>query len=258
MKILVAIPKYDGMIPAQTTVCLLKEQVIALKNGDELNFIISYGSAGIAQARNQLATEFLDSDYDRLFFLDHDITWEGGDLLKVAKMPVDFVGGAYRFKKVGEWYPVSWLRDEKGLKGIQLSEDTALLEVEGLPTGFLAISRKVFKKMLDKFPERSRESLKEKHHGFFQMPIIDGHLYGEDLYFSRIWIEMGEKIYLYPELNLIHWDFRPTPHHGHIGNWLKNRDKPQLDLEKEIEKLTANMEKTKHMKGLDNAQPGNP
>lgn len=243
MKIMVALPIYDARLPFQTMCCLFSEQAEAFRRGDELEVVVSHGSAGIAQARNQLATIFMDSDFERLFFLDHDITWERGDLLRVAHHPVDFVGGAYRLKRSNEAYPVAWLNDEKGFKGIPLSEDTALLEVEGVPTGFLALSRNVFEKMLKAHPNRGlTQQLGQKAYCFFQMPFVDGHLYGEDLYFCREWIEMGEKIYLDPELNLTHWDFRPMPHIGNIGKWLKSRvtegqEKPALDILSEIKNL---------------------
>lgn len=246
MKILVAIPIYDGRVPAQVMNALFNEQAEAFRNGDEIFLHINYGSAGIAFARNMMATAFLDSDCDRLFFLDSDITWETGDLLKIAKMPVDFVGGCYPLKRLGEKYPVAWLpHDPKGFKGIPLSENTALIEVEGLPTGFLALSRRVFEKFLKAYPDRGlTEQLGHKCYCFFEMPFIDGHLYGEDLYFCRKWIEMGEKIYLYPEATLVHWDFRATPHMGHIGNWLRGRENPQPqpnEFQDHLTKLTENM-----------------
>lgn len=256
MKIFVAVPIYDARIHVDVVNCLMREKDEAFRSGDEIQLCISHGSAGIAQARNQLATLFMDSNCDRLFFLDNDITWQAGDLLKLAKMPVDFVGGCYPLKRIGERYPIAFLpHDPNGFKGIDLGNQTALIEVEGLPTGFLALSRTVFEKMLAHDPTRGlTEQLGQKAYCFFEMPYVDGHLYGEDLYFCRKWIEMGEKIYLYPELNLTHWDFRPTPHQGHIGEWLKNRDNPQFDLQGEVNKLAENMEKFKNLKGIPNGK----
>ena len=259
MRILVAIPIYDGRIHAEIVNCLMREQREAFRSGDEIELCISHGSAGIAQARNLLATQFLDGNYDRLLFLDNDVTWETGDLLKLCKMPVEFVGGCYPLKRVGERYPIAFLPNTPPFQGIDLGNNTALIEVEGLPTGFLALSRSVFEKMLKASPDRGlTEQLGQKCYCFFEMPYVDGHLYGEDLYFCRKWIEMGEKIYLYPELSLTHWDFRPTPHQGHIGNWLKNRDKPQLDLNAEINKLAANIENFKNSKGMKNGKDAIP
>jgi hypothetical protein len=59
---------------------------------------------------------------------------------------------------------------------------------------------------------------------YFQMRFDDGMLWGEDSYFCKEFSDLGGKVYLYPELELTHWDFN-RPFKGHIGNWLKNRTK---------------------------------
>lgn len=222
MKIFVAIPVYDGKLDIQSVRCLMNEQAIAILNGDDITINFLSSNAGIAQGRNQLATEFMQSDFDRLVFLDSDVTFEPGSLVKLAHQPVDFVGGCYRFKKDGESYPIAWLPDPEQ-KGLQANEH-GLLEVQGLPTGFLALSRKVFQTMIDRHPDRDLTvQCGHSSYCFFQMPLVDGHLYGEDFYFCREWLELGGKIYLDPEIDLTHWSFKPTPFKGHIGKWLKNR-----------------------------------
>ena len=222
MKIFVAIPVYDGKLHVQLIRVLLNEQLLAAANGDVFVVHFLSSNAGIAQGRNQLATEFMESDFDRLVFIDSDVTWEPGALVHLAHQPVDFVGGCYRLKKSEEAYPIAWLPDpdKKGLRW----DENKLLQVQGLPTGFLALSRNVFQTMLDAHPDRELTiQCGQKAYCFFQMPLKDGHLYGEDFYFCREWQELGGKIYLDPMLALTHWDFNPTPHPGHIGNWLKNR-----------------------------------
>lgn len=220
MKIFVAIPVYDGKLHVQSVRCLLNEQAIALLNGDDITINFLSSNAGIAQGRNQLATEFMDSGFDRLVFLDSDVTFEPGTLVKLAYQPADFVAGCYRLKREKESYPIAWLPDPDK-KGLQANE-FGLLQVEGVPTGFLALSRNVFQTLLDRHPDRELTiQCGHKAYCFFQMPLVDGHLYGEDFYFCREWLESGGKIYLDPELHLTHWDFNPTPHPGHIGNWLK-------------------------------------
>lgn len=206
------------------------EQAAAFANGDDFSVNFLSSNAGIVQGRNQLATEFMDSGFDRLIFLDSDVTWELGSIVKLAHHPVDFVGGCYRLKRKEEQYPIAWIRGTAGqeFRGIDLGDNKALLEVEGVPTGFLSLSRKVFETMLEKRPRDLTTQCGHKCYAFFQMPVMDGHLYGEDFFFCREWQELDGKIYLDPELKLTHWDFNPTPHVGHIGNWLKNRSNQEL------------------------------
>lgn len=218
MKIFVAIPVYDGKLGIESVRCLMNEQAVALGLGDDftVNFLAS--DSGIAGARNTLAKEFMDSGFDRMVFLDSDVTFEPGALIKLARMPVDFVGGAYRHKRDEESYPIDWLP-----KGELWADENGLLEVAKLATGFLALSRKVFETIREAHPERSYSHMGNPGFCYFQIPFKDGTFYGEDFYFCHEWVELGGKIYLDPEITLTHWDFNPKPHVGHIGNWLKSR-----------------------------------
>lgn len=217
MKILVATPVYDGKLPVETARCLLNEQTVALGGGDDFAVRFLPGCSHPAMGRNQLAQQFMDSDADRLVFLDSDVTFEPGALVKIAHSPVDFVGGAYRYKFETENYPVGWL-DKPEL----WASEYGLLEVASLPGGFLSLSRKVFETLKAAHPNRSYEHFGHHSHCYFQTPFIDGFLYGEDSYFCKEWRDLGGKVWLDPEISLTHWDFnRPYP--GHIGNWLKRR-----------------------------------
>lgn len=218
MKIFVAIPVYDGKLQVQTVKCLLEETTIAIGVGDDLRVNFLPSCSVPAQGRNQLVQMFLESDCDRLFFLDSDLTFEPGSIIKTCHMPADFVGGCYRFKSSDEKYPINWLSE---MRGIPLGDKTALLEVGMLPTGFLALSRKVFDSFKKHYPDREYEHWGAKAYGYFQMAFKDGALYSDDSYFCKEWIQMGGKIYLDPEIELAHWDSNPTPYSGRIGNWLK-------------------------------------
>lgn len=217
MKIAVAIPVYDGKLPVESVRCLLNEQAAALVAGDELHVRFLPSCSHPAMGRNQLADDFLKSDADRLVFVDSDVTFEPGTLLKLAHRSQDFVGGAYRFKMDLESYPIGWL-DKPFL---QANAD-GLLEVSTLPGGMLSLSRKVFEVLKAAHPDREYEHFGRVAHCYFQTPFIDGHLYGEDSHFCKEWRDAGGEVFLDPELTLTHWDFN-RPYVGHVGNWLKNR-----------------------------------
>lgn len=215
MKIFVAIPVYDGKLQVQTVRCLLDEQAIAGGAGDEFQVMFLPNCSHAAMGRNQLVQNFLDSGADKLIFLDADITFENGSLVKLAHKPVDFVGGAYRFKLEEESYPVGWLD-----KAELWANELGLLEVSTLPGGFLCLSRNVFEKLKEAHPDRTYEHFGKTANCFFQMRFHEGRLYGEDSFFCKEWRDIGGKVYLDPEIALTHWDFN-RPYLGHIGNWLK-------------------------------------
>jgi len=220
MKILVAIPTYDGKLHVEIVKALLDEQVIAMSFGDELLFQFLPGCSHPAMGRNQLAQQFMDSEAERLIFLDSDVTFDPGSIVKIAQYPVDFVGGAYRFKMKDENYPVGWISPD--VQPFLQANEYNLLEVSTLPGGFLSLSKKVFETLKAKHPDREYEHFGKKAHCYFQMPF-EGQLYGEDSFFCKEWRECGGKVFLDPEISFTHWDFSPVPYKGHIGNWLKSR-----------------------------------
>lgn len=223
MKICVAVPVYDGRLHVETVRTLLAEQAVAYGSGDAFQVRFLSGNAGIVQARNQLAHEFMESDFERLVFLDADITFEPGTLIKLAHRREDLVGGCYRFKMESECYPIRFLPDPDG-RGLWANQE-GLIEVEALPTGFLAISRNVFETMAKAHPERLQSHFDHVSFTYFQMPFHEGIQYGEDYFFCKEWRDLGGKVHLDPEIELTHWGFQPTPYRGHIGRWLKSRDK---------------------------------
>lgn len=224
MKILVAIPVYDGKLPVETARCLLNEKAVAHGFGDDIIVEFLPGCSHPAMGRNQLADAFLKSDCERIVFLDSDVSFAPGSILKIAHMPHDFVGGAYRFKLNDENYPVGWDDSKTDLH----ADKYGLLEVTSVPGGLMSLSRKVFESIREAHPERYFEHMGKKLFCYFMMPYKYGHLCGEDSHFCMEWRETGGKVYLDPELTLTHWDFSPKPYVGHIGNWLKNRPNEQV------------------------------
>lgn len=218
MKIFVAIPVYDGKLQVESVRALMNEQAVALMSGDDIQVRFLSNCSHAAMGRNQLAQEFMDSDCDRLVFLDADVTFEPGQLLKIAHAKSDFVGGAYRYKMDFENYPVGWLHDQKQLYANQHGH----LEVATLPGGFLSLSKNVFQTLKEKFPERSYQHFGKTAHCYFQMLFADGFLCGEDSYFCKEWRDCGGQVFLDPELTLTHWEYN-KPYVGHIGNWLKSK-----------------------------------
>lgn len=213
MKIFVATPVYDGKLPVQTVLCLLEEQLLAAGVGDELFFNFLPSCSVPAHGRNRLVNEFLKSNCEKLIFLDADVTFKPGDLIRLAHLPVEVVGGAYRLKQETEEYPVGFL-DNK-------TEDRlGLISVETIPTGFVSFSRSVFEKFKEHFKDREYQHGGERLYCFFQMVFADGKMHSDDSYFCKEWKKIGGKVYLNPNFTLTHWDFH-VPYVGQIKKWLK-------------------------------------
>jgi hypothetical protein len=215
---MVGIPAFDRKLHVETVRSLLNEQAAAVCLGDELTTIFAPGCSLITYARNHLAREFMQSDAERLVFVDADIAWEVGSLLKIAHSPVDFAGGAYRYKDEKEGYPVQWLP----LPELWSNSD-GLIEVASLPGGFLSVSRTVFTTLSEHFTGREYTHGDEKFWAYFHAPFRDGKLYGEDASFCAEWRDAGGSVWINPELSLTHVEGSHL-YKGHIGNWLKSRE----------------------------------
>lgn len=214
MKLFVCIPCYDRKITCETARSLLLEQGAAIAAGVEMIVGFVPGSSLITQARNQAVDEFLKTDADRLIFIDSDVAWEPGSILKIAAQPVEFCGGAYRYKSEPEGYPVGWIDKPE----LWADPETGLLEVAMLPGGFLSLQRSVFEKLTAAHPDRAYSVHGQVYQAFFHCPPGDG----EDGAFCRDWRDIGGQIWLDPELTLTHVE-GGMKYIGHIGNWLKNR-----------------------------------
>lgn len=211
----VAIPAYDRRITVETVRSLLNEQAAAALLGIELQVGFIPGCSLIAHARNQAVSEFLASDATRLVFIDADVAWEPGALIKLAQHERDFVGGAYRFKQDEEAYPVEWL-DKTGTQPLVAVD--GLLAVSSLPGGFLSLSREVFARLELAFPNRTYIHGGKPFRAFFHCPPGSG----EDGALCADWRSTGGDVWLDPELTLTHVE-GGTKYTGHIGKWLKGR-----------------------------------
>lgn len=206
-------PCYDGRVDIATVTALLNEQALSVMAGVDLSIRFLPGCSSIHNGRNQIVQEFLDSSADRLVFVDSDVSWEPGDLLKLASRPQAVVGGAYRFKQDPECYPVEWLeRDE-----LWADPETGLIEVGALPGGFVAISRDVFPKLRDHQGERPVRHGSASFHAFYHCPLGGS----EDGTFCHEWRAAGGQVWLDPEITLTHTGGRPS-FTGRIGDWLKS------------------------------------
>lgn len=220
MKLFVAIPAYDRKVSCETAASLLNEQGAAIVAGIEMQVAFAPGNACITQARNQLVRDFLDTDADRLVFVDSDVAWDVASVLKIATAGPDFVGGCYRHKRDAETYPIEWIKDRAELWS---DPETGLIEVEALPGGFLGLSRNVFARLDESYSGRAYVFEGQLFRAYFHMPVGEG----EDGRFCADWRAIGGQVWLDPMLNLNHVDAAGRAHWGCIGDWLRRRMQPQ-------------------------------
>lgn len=202
MKVRIAIPTHDGKIYYTTAMALCMELMEFVKHKIEVSVSMLPGGSEVSLARNVIANEFYEMrEFDKLVFIDSDVSWQRGDIVKLVKHNLDVVGGVYRFKRDGEAYPIVFKDGES-----HTDKKTGLFSVERLPAGFLCISRNAFTK-LKKHHETSGASrkfrqpfsTKELHAWFWVPPGM-----AEDTAFCDEWRALGGDVWFDPFFTLTH------------------------------------------------------
>lgn len=217
----ISIPCYSGRVDLGTMSCLLDEVFVLNAAGVRVTLQDERGNSMIAHSRDMICSKFLASDATDLFFLDDDVTWPSGALLKLLQYPVDLVAGIYPQRTDPLNFPCRYM-DKTELRADE--EHPTLLEVEGVPAGFMRISRNCVEQMVLKFPEKrfaDRHAPKGYAWALFDN-IHEGDVYfGEDYSFCRRWRQIGGRVFVDPAIDMGH--VGPKHFAGNFGDWLKSR-----------------------------------
>ena len=268
-KIMVCTPMYGGLCSGMYSKACADLATVATKYGMDLKFFYLFNESLIPRARNYLVDEFMRSHYTHLMFIDADIHFDPNDVLTLAALDKDIVGGPYP-KKCIAWEKVrnavdSGLADEdpnvlekytgdyvfnpvENTHKIQISEPVDTLEIG---TGFMMIKKQVFLDFKEAFPQfsykpdhnRSEHFKGDRNiHAYFDT-VIDSEAYlgevaggsdrylSEDYFFCQFARKIGYQIFLCPWMEL-----------GHMGSYVFTGSMSSL----------ANLEFASH--GNDNAK----
>lgn len=218
----VAVPAYAGTVHILTLRSLLHDCVALAGRGDRFSLIDDCGNGQIMDARAEICIKFLAlEDSDALVFVDHDVHWEAGALLRLVDYPVDVVAGVYPYRKDPIEFPVRYADTEE----LWADPETGLLEVAGVPGGFLKISRECLAEMVAHYSDLEFVTDKVpggKAVGLFEPYRIGKKKLSEDYSFCQRWRDMGGKVWIEPLLNMGHVGNKSFK--GNLGEWLQNRE----------------------------------
>lgn len=196
-KILIGTPSYDGKVYAHFFDSFVKTKVLLEKKGYHVEYLILPGDAIIQRARNVIFKHAYDGKYDYLVFIDSDIRWKPEDMLTLLRNKKDIVAGAYRLK--------SDKHETYAFKKLESGERTKnLVEIDFAGTGFMAISWKCIKKMVEISPSYHDGIHKDQKKVFDIIVGEDGTLNGEDTYFCRTARKAGFKVFLDKRITVDH------------------------------------------------------
>jgi len=226
MKVIIATPFYEmkGWSPYISSLVSTIKLLTML--GIEHEFWELAGDSYVARARNTLCTKFLaDAEATDLFFIDSDMTWGAEAFVRMLLLPEQIVGAAYPAKNMWEtWTSHPQLKEENGHVhpvGRMLQDGSALLAADTVATGFMRIKRSALEQFRDHYPAmRYKEpgadqaNPDREYIEFFATRIDNGLWYGEDRMFCKMWKDMGQEMFIYPNVTISHFGVK-----GWSGNY---------------------------------------
>ena len=196
-RVLIGTPSYDGRIDVWYANSLMGTVKMAQEKGIFIHAIYTSYDSLIQRARNSLFRLALTGGYDDLFFIDSDAEWQPEWIFRLLERPEPIVGGALIKKSEKEGYTVKLVDKE-----LKRSEDGKLIEVDGVGTGFMKISRFALQKLWDMSDKYTSEG--EEHRMVCDIKVENGDLISEDYIVCNKWKSLGYKVWLDPTITLNH------------------------------------------------------
>jgi hypothetical protein len=197
-QVLIAAPSYDGKVNVWHATALLETAKIGLTKDINVSAVYMSYDALVQRARNDIFKLAYDSKVDDLVFIDCDVDWNPNDLFKLLEHDVDIVAAPI-IKKSDQILTYS-----VKLTGDYEVQDNGLAEVDGCATGFMRIRREAIEKIWDDAPEYREQHKPEPIRMVFDVKVVDGELWSEDIVFCERWLEIGGKVYIDPTINCGH------------------------------------------------------
>lgn len=222
---MIAIPAYSGTIHIPTMRSLVTDMLGLAKAGIAITLSDEIGSTYLNDARSEILHTFVESQCTDLIFIDHDVCWPGGGMLRLLNHEVDIVGGIYPQRVE----PIRFNVRTREENVYPVDEKTGLVDVLGLHTGFLRISKRAAVKMTQHYKDTdiTYERQGVKIVGLFDPYRPEGTLrkLGDDYAFCQRWIDIGGKCWLDWQIPMGHIGLKCYA--GEFGRFVEaaNKDK---------------------------------
>ena len=208
---MIGTPSYDGKLDVWYVNSLMNTvKMSGSRDVEILPMWVSF-DALVQRARNDTLQLAIDADVDDLVFIDYDIEWEPEWFYRLLDYPVDVVGGTYPKKTLNEEYVVRQLVKKP------TDPNTGLMEVQGLGTGFVRLSRRALQYLWNNSPAYMDPKDNRERRMAFDVVIRDGGLMSEDIFMFEHLIRGGFRVWLDPAITCNHTG--PHKFKGDFQGW---------------------------------------
>lgn len=215
MKVLIATPAYGGQVTTSYFQSVLRSADALRAAGIDFHVMTLSQESLIPRGRNICAKQAIVGGYDRLMFIDADLSWEPEDLLRVLRSDKRVVAGTYPVKtfpitlnlnpteETAKDFPASDRGQDSYFNFIRKhADENGEVEVFHVPTGFMNIEVKLLVELaesgaVEKYMafDAARQQ-REVYFSFFPSGATDGRYVSEDWAFCEIVRQQGIPVYL--------------------------------------------------------------
>lgn len=192
----------DNPLPYLSAASLAKTMYAAGRNGMTVSLAIEV--SGLVQVgRDKVLADFLQSDCEKLFWIDSDMVWEPKDFARMVALSTEYdvVCVAYPLKVGGPTHFV--IKYDQSNAG-EINRH-GLMEIEGTGLGFTIIDRSVAEALVEGRPRYKDQLAGREVAKVFDVSITDdGNLLTEDILFFKDIRALGHKVWLDTETELGH------------------------------------------------------
>lgn len=239
LKLMIATPCYMSQMFAPYAESVMATLGMLKDIGVEYQTQYLNGDSYIDRAKNTIVANFLESDCTDLLMIDSDMQFSPDAVGRMLRHTQDIVAGFFPMKNAWTQFCGHLLPDENGMspdasKAIELWDGSCLLAGYLLPGGFIRFKRAVLERFADHYsdvvyqdPCASPDKPQRVYTAFFECMIHDGLRYGEDATFCRRARDMGENLWVDPNITFGHFGVK-----GFHGNYHEFLLKPPEELER--------------------------
>ena len=184
------------------------------------------GSPYISGARADMTRRALDTFHSRLldsdpplnaiFYIDHDLSWNPGSILKVLETEGDVVAGTYRTKEDGETYMGAIFVNEDNTPVVR---GDGAIKARVAPAGFLKVTAQAIDNFMVAYPELTFGPMYSLSVDLFNHGARHRKWWGEDYAFCDRYNAKCGEVWIVPDLEITHWGGE-TPYVGNYHEYL--------------------------------------
>ena len=194
-RIMIGTPTHHGEVELEFMMSFFQTMELCVLNNIQLTLKTVVGCSLIQKARDELFRLAREADVDDLIFIDSDQGWSQKDFGNLISPTVDVIGGAVISKNDLVHYNVKTF-DKK------YDFYYGLIDARAVGTGFLRFSKRAINMLWDASEEYRDGDTVYRH--VFETKVVNGQLLGEDVMVCHKWRELGEKVYVHPDISVAH------------------------------------------------------